>query len=182
MWLEKSLFTFLISIILYSVLFIYLKKSKYNFKKIFYITLLYFYGVIVFHITILPLPLDKIGVESLQLASYNNYYLNLIPFNDFIKMDKFSFIKQVIGNIVMFIPLGFLLPLSFEKCKDIKILIKYSFLTSLLIELSQLIICLLWIRAPYRVFDINDLLLNLLGSLLGYILYCNILKVILKGE
>ncbi|WP_122639882.1 VanZ family protein [Romboutsia sp. Marseille-P6047] len=56
------------------------------------------------------------------------------------------------------------------------------FLTSLLIELSQLIICLLWIRAPYRVFDINDLLLNLLGSLLGYILYCNILKVILKGE
>lgn len=178
MWLEKSLFTFLVSILLYSILFIYLKKSQYNLKRIFYITLLYFYGVIVFHITILPLPLDEIGVESLQMSSSNNHYVNLIPFIDFLQMGKFSFIRQVIGNIVMFVPLGFLLPLSFKKCENVKNLIKYSFSTSLTIELLQLIICIFLIKAPYRVWDINDLLLNSFGSLLGYVLYHNIFKVV----
>lgn len=142
-----------------------------NSIRIFYVTLLYFYGIVVFHITLLPLPLDKIGVESLQMIAKNNSYINFIPFVDFLQYDKRSFIIQVIGNIAMFVPLGFLLPLSFDKCKQMTKTVKYSFLTSLIIELLQLIICIFLIKAPFRVFDINDLILNTFGAILGYILY-----------
>jgi glycopeptide antibiotics resistance protein len=180
MWLEKSLFTILVSLILYLIIFIHLKKNKYSLQSIFGITLLYFYGIIVFHVTILPLPLDKLGVESLQMMATNRNYINLIPIIDFIEYDKYSFIKQVIGNIFMFMPLGILFPLVFKKCNNIKILIKYSFFISLFIEILQLVICLFLIKAPFRVFDINDLILNTFGAILGYILYFSIKVIIDK--
>lgn len=180
MWLDRSILTYTVSIILYILVLIYMVLNKYKFKKLFYATLLYFYGVVIFHITILPIPLDSIVVESLQMLSENNVYIQLIPFSDIFTYNIYSFIKQTVGNIVMFIPLGFLLPLLFIKCRDFKSLIKYSFAISLLIESIQLILSLFLIKAPFRIFDINDLLLNTLGGITGYILYINVKKIFKK--
>lgn len=180
MWLDKSILTYTVSVLLYILLLIYIIAKKNEFKKIFYITLLYFYGVVVFHVTLLPIPLDSIGIESLQMMSENNVYIQLIPFLDIFTYGLYSFIKQIVGNIVMFIPLGVLLPLIYDRCKSFKYIIKYSFITSLLIESLQLIICFILIKAPFRIFDINDLLLNTLGGIIGYIFYINIKQVIKK--
>ena len=182
MWLDKSILTYTVSAILYIFLLIYMLIKKYEIKKIGYITLLYLYGIRIFYITILPIPLDVVGVESLQILSENSSYIKLIPFSDIFTYNIDSFIKQSIENIVNFIPLGFLLPLIYNKCRNFKSVIKYSFATSLLIESIQLIISFIIIRAPFRIFDINDLLLNTLGGILGYILYINIKKIIRKEE
>lgn len=67
------------------------------------------------------------------------------------------------GNILMFMPIGFLLPLLWEKFQNPAETIKTGFAISLLIECSQLFL----IRGS----DVDDLLLNTAGCALGFVCY-----------
>ncbi|PGZ61899.1 hypothetical protein COE58_09055 [Bacillus cereus] len=81
-------------------------------------------------------------------------------------------------NIVLFIPLGFLLPAIWPQLRKMKNTIYAGFFFSLAIELSQLL--------NSRITDIDDLFTNTLGALVGYVLYkvlyTALFKMILKRE
>ena len=88
-------------------------------------------------------------------------------FNLFKEMFRYEFgtklfFHNVIGNMLMFIPFGFLISyfLKLEKPYSIIIL---SFITSVTIEVTQLLIG--------RVFDIDDIILNVIGGLIGFLLF-----------
>ncbi len=89
---------------------------------------------------------------------------NFTPFKEIFRYQLFSrsFIKNVIGNLIMFMPYGFFISYFLKLDKK-----KYAFIMSLLvsmtIEITQLIIG--------RVFDVDDILLNVCGGLLGYFIY-----------
>ena len=72
------------------------------------------------------------------------------------------FYRNIIGNILMFVPFGFFT--SFYLKLDKKRIIFYiTLVVSIVIELIQLKIG--------RAFDVDDIILNLVGSFLGYFLY-----------
>ena len=73
-------------------------------------------------------------------------------------------------NIIMFVPAGLLLPLVWEKYGKLKETAGYGFLLSLLIECSQL---LCW-----RVTDINDLIMNTFGAVVGWMVW----RLLLRGR
>ncbi len=77
--------------------------------------------------------------------------------------------QNLLGNIFAFSPLGLLLPLLFIKCKKIKNIFIISTGVSLIIELVQVIFSL-------GSGDIDDLILNVLGSLLGFGVYCFLVR------
>lgn len=95
---------------------------------------------------------------------------NLIPFREMFRYDLGSrlFLKNVLGNIIMFLPYGFFTSYFLKEKKLLPIFI-LTVLTSLTIESTQLMIG--------RVFDIDDILLNILGGVLGHYLYILILKI-----
>ena len=72
------------------------------------------------------------------------------------------FYRNIIGNILMFIPFGFFTSyyLKLDKKRTIFCL---TLIVSIVIELIQLKIG--------RAFDVDDIILNMLGSLIGYFLY-----------
>jgi glycopeptide antibiotics resistance protein len=76
---------------------------------------------------------------------------------------------QILLNTLMLMPVGFLLRALYGVNAWRSIL--YGFLISLFLETTQL--TGIWGRAhcPYRVFDVDDLLTNTLGSLIGWSLY-----------
>ena len=78
------------------------------------------------------------------------------------KLGSHLFFRNVIGNIVLFIPFGFLTSyyLDLEK-KRYNILL--TLLISIVIETIQLSIG--------RAFDIDDIILNIVGSFIGCLLY-----------
>lgn len=83
-------------------------------------------------------------------------------------------VEQGIMNTVLFLPLGFLIPLVFHGMKKSgwgKVLLA-SFGVSLMVEVLQLF-------HETRAFDINDLALNTLGGLAGYGVY-RLLRTILN--
>jgi glycopeptide antibiotics resistance protein len=72
--------------------------------------------------------------------------------------------KNIGGNIIGFIPLGIFLPLLFSFLKRFARLTGVIFLISLLFETTQLV-------AGIGVFDVDDLILNTAGGMLGYMLF-----------
>ena len=79
------------------------------------------------------------------------------------------FLKNILGNIIMFMPYGFFVG-YYLKLDKINISLFLTLLVSTTIETTQLIIG--------RVFDIDDILLNIVGGLLG----CSIFTILHKIE
>lgn len=83
--------------------------------------------------------------------------VNLIPFQDFSR----SNLLGMILNVVMFMPLGFLLPVYFERYRQWGRTLAAGFLTSVAVELIQLF--------TFRATDVDDLLMNTLGAVVGFL-------------
>lgn len=98
---------------------------------------------------------------------------NFIPFKSII--DTFNsgsiplVLKQVAGNVLLFIPLGFALPILFFKISKIKTIV-IGFTLSLAIELIQATSGL-FLGYNYRSCDIDDLILNTFGTIIGLAIY-----------
>ena len=71
---------------------------------------------------------------------------------------------NVIGNICVFIPFGMFLPKLFLRCRRFLSVAVLSLGLSLVIEVTQLV-------TRIGSFDVDDLLLNTVGGILGYIVY-----------
>lgn len=97
---------------------------------------------------------------SREMGAWN---INLIPFNSIIpywrRGSSFYALKNILGNILVFIPLGFFMRIKYKK-KILQAII-ISFMGILSIELFQLITMLGY-------FDIDDIILNMIGCMLGY--------------
>ncbi len=89
---------------------------------------------------------------------------NFIPFKEIMRYNITSrlFLKNVIGNMLMFLPFGFFISYYLENKKPYLTII-LAIIASIAIELVQLSIG--------RVFDVDDILLNICGCMLGYLIY-----------
>ncbi|GGA79342.1 hypothetical protein GCM10008025_23440 [Ornithinibacillus halotolerans] len=83
-------------------------------------------------------------------------------------------LNNLIGNIIGFVPFGFLFPLLSERFQKLKTVIIATFSLSLTFELLQLIF-------QFGSFDFDDLILNTIGGILGYFLL-KYLTMLLKGK
>ena len=100
--------------------------------------------------------------DTTLLGSESDY--NLVPFKEIMRYHWGSrlFIKNVIGNFIMFLPFGFFIS-YFIKAKKIYLVFCLVLFASLCIEVTQYSIG--------RVFDVDDILLNVLGGVSGYFIY-----------
>lgn len=94
---------------------------------------------------------------------------NFIPFKTILYFlsgveRKAIAMENLLGNFIGFMPLGLLAPLVFEKIRSVKTMLIVSFLTSFGFELTQLITGL-------GVFDVDDLILNTAGGVIGYLAF-----------
>ncbi|MFI3171073.1 MAG: VanZ family protein [Eubacteriales bacterium] len=78
-------------------------------------------------------------------------------------------LANLIGNVVVFVPFGFILPIA-SKYKSFIAVIVYSFLLSLSIECIQLV-------TKIGSFDVDDLLLNTIGGCVGYLTFSIACKI-----
>lgn len=108
--------------------------------------------------------------------------INLVPFrtigtytNDISSSIPFM---NIIGNIVPFIPMGFIIPMTFASQRNI---IKVMFFCLLLIFSLETLQFLFFLGS----FDIDDIILNQLSCTIGYLLfitYKNIFKQFVRAS
>ena len=97
------------------------------------------------------------------------YRYNLVPFREIERFWTYrgelgihSF-YNLVGNVLIFVPAGFFIPVLWKNKRGFIFTMCVTFQMSLLVEVLQLVL---------RVgsFDVDDLFLNTLGGLLGYLL------------
>ena len=154
----KELVDFVVLIIIYFLKFY--KKWKEKGRDVLFVnTLMYIYLSFVLYFTLMPI------ITSLPFI-FNHPYdsMNLVPFIDVLK-GRGDFIRQVGLNVIMTIPFGFLMPLVKKENARLLKVVFYTFLLSLGIELLQPLI------NGFRSADITDLITNVVGGSIGYIMY-----------
>lgn len=105
------------------------------------------------------------------------YRYNLVLFKEITRfieyreeLGAFAVFANLFGNILIFVPYGFFISMASTSRSFFQTLC-YSFALSLGVEIFQLF-------TRVGSFDVDDLMLNTLGGVLGYILFliCNIIR------
>lgn len=104
--------------------------------------------------------------------SQQEYSYNLVLFKEIKRFIQYrellgmeAFLLNIVGNVVGFMPFGFILPIISRRGKKWYNTILLSFMFSLCIEATQL---------AFKVgsFDVDDMFLNTMGGVLGYLGVC----------
>ena len=111
--------------------------------------------------------------ELVTTSDYYSYGSNFIPFKEIFRYQFTSsaFYQNVVGNVVIFIPFGYFVS-YYCKVNRFYITVLVSFITSSTIEIIQ--------SGVGRAFDVDDILLNVLGGFCGYLAYKLIEKIFVK--
>lgn len=143
--------------------------SKKQMKTLFILYLIILLKVIVFKYPVYQLKeiasswsrdviwegLNKANFEFFRtIKLYTRYW-------DYKEINSFA---NLIGNVLAFIPLCYMLPRVCRPAKNFFLCMFFSFLFILGIELFQLL-------SAFGIFDVDDILLNMLGAFIGYLLY-----------
>lgn len=78
--------------------------------------------------------------------------------------DLLLILKNIAGNVILFFPLGLLLPMLHSRMGKYSVVLLTAFLFSLFIELCQYLFAA-------RIFDVDDILLNITGCLTGRLIF-----------
>ena len=98
--------------------------------------------------------LGLIGFPSITSLTIE-FSVNLIPF-----IDMVSDCVNACLNILLFVPFGLFLPILWSKFRSIKSTALMGLITSCVVEVSQIF--------TFRTTDINDLITNTVGTVIGY--------------
>ena len=179
--IKYAVFFFPILCILLSLPFLihhYRKYGSITFSRFLLVFSFFFYLLCVYFLVVMPLPTRS------EVLNYNGPRYNLKPFfvvQEMFFTGEFNILKpetyylifnqsyiEPLFNILMTIPFGIYLRYYF-KCGFVKTLI-LSFLLSLFFELTQLSGLYFLYPRSYRLCDVNDLINNTTGGLIGFLI------------
>ena len=142
---------FLVVIISIRLMYIHNSSEKFVFYKEFFNMLFIIYALILFQL----LTNTEMNVSS---------GINIVPFTEILRYEVGStqFYLNVIGNILVFLPFGYFVS-SYIKATRVSHILLVTLITSFTIEFVQHYIG--------RSFDIDDILLNVVGAIIGFLLY-----------
>ena len=168
--------------LLFTIPYIIIEYHKYGSVSSYRTIIIYsflLYMITSYFLVILPLP----SIDSVSKMTTPSY--NLVPFqfvgeifsdSGFIISDfatyfptlKNPVVYESLFNVLLTIPFGIYLHYYFEF--SFKKTLFYSFCLTLFFEITQLTGLYFIYPRSYRVFDVDDLILNTLGGVIGYII------------
>ena len=142
---------FLVVIISIRLMYIHNSSEKFVFYKEFFNMLFIIYALILFQL-----------LTNTEMNASSG--INIVPFTEILRYEVGStqFYVNVIGNILVFLPFGYFVS-SYIKATKVSHILLVTLITSFTIEFVQHYIG--------RSFDIDDILLNVIGSIIGFLLY-----------
>ncbi|BCB05177.1 VanZ family protein [Bacillus sp. KH172YL63] len=111
------------------------------------------------------------GMNHLRTINYEEVNNNFVPLKTMIgyvfNIDHYNFdtwFYNTFGIVILFMPLGFLLPKVFSNLNTLKNVLFFTLVLSLCIEVFQYL-------TKLGVLDVDDVILNLIGAALGYLIF-----------
>ena len=130
------------------------------------------YLLIVIKLIIFKYPMDQLRaiaatwrkdviLEGLDTANFTPFKTIRMYIDYAYMLNSF---ENLVGNIVIFVPFGFLLPMVQKGGRNFFVMLLHALLFVLGIEIFQLF-------SGFGAFDVDDILLNCMGAIWGYLIY-----------
>lgn len=157
------------AIIAFFILLLTNKYTKLKKPVVFILSLSYLLLILILTLQPIFISSYKLTVDEVKLSGNIKPFSLIIPqWRNVLSGQRGAF-RQFFGNIIMFMPVGILMPLIFKRTKRFFWMLLGGFLFALSIETLQLVLC--FAGMCLRSFDVDDLILNTFGAMLGYIVY-----------
>lgn len=145
-----TLVIFLIVIIMLRIMYLKQNKKKFVFHEEL---------ILLLFVTYILLLFELVTIRDIEFGG-----VNWMPFREILRYDFGTdlFYRQVIGNIILFIPFGYFAT-YYSKLTKIRHIFFVTFITSTTIEVVQ--------RFIGRSFDVDDIILNVVGGIIGFLLF-----------
>lgn len=156
-------------------------KKGFDMKREALMLLMYINLAVLLRVTFFPMEEINGRVQPLLFEpdKITPLRVNLVPLVHILEYEnRKDVLMNIIGNVTMFIPSGIILPILYRKLDSFVKVTAAGAAMSLCIELMQL---------PFavRASDIDDLILNTLGVMIGYIIYAAVygaIKTVRSGR
>lgn len=183
--IKFALMTFPLVAAVFTLPFLVFQYKKYGYVNKIRVAVVYsllLFLISAYYLVILPLPnTESVGNMKKNIIEY----MQLIPFTfvtDFLKETKIQWsdpstyiniireraFLQALFNAMLLMPLGVYCRYYFRN--NLKTTVIVTFLLSLFFEFTQLTGLYGFYKVPYRLFDVDDLMLNTFGGMMGYLL------------
>ncbi len=168
-----------IAIPIYAVIrIVFVKARKIKLLPLREVGMLVFFTFTVGLLSLTVLPKIDFGIEGIKVLTNGKHTTDIVPFKTTLATFKTlfetgniaSFIAIFIGNVLMFVPIGFFVKYLWNPKERYVILTGFGI--SVFIEFCQLFL-------P-RHTDIDDIMLNTLGTFIGLLLYKLCVKIFSK--
>lgn len=103
----------------------------------------------------------NVVLEGLDTANFTPFKTIKMYIRYYERLNSF---ENLFGNILIFIPFGYLLPKAFGRYRNFFFFFANTFLFVLGIEVFQLF-------SAFGAFDVDDLILNCFGGVIGYVTF-----------
>lgn len=142
---------FLVVIISIRLTSIRVNNEKFVFYREFLNLIFVIYALLLYHL-----------LTNTELNKTSGF--NLIPFTEILRYEfgTYGFYWNVLGNIALFIPYGYFVS-GYVNANKVSHILWVSLITSATVEFVQYFIG--------RSFDVDDILLNVVGAIIGFLLY-----------
>ena len=165
-WLQTGLPFYLVVYVLYYIL--HLKNQDRN-QRI-QDTILGIMFALILEVTLFPIAINQDALN--HIIEKHTFSYNLVPlvkgFNA-IKYGSKVVLAEMGLNVLLFIPIGYVLRRFHGVKRSVLNVVMIGFMISLTIELVQLVS--MYQGLNVRIFDVDDLILNTIGTLIGALIY-----------
>ena len=162
-------FTIIVFIVLYAGITVFVQfKLRKTFAYMVFFTIFFIYLVGVLKYTQFPIYLSKYMRAEMGQTVWRD--MNLIP----LVALKYRALNTSLLNILLTIPFGFVLP--FISNLRLRQVLFAGMLFSIMLEFLQLVTALI-VGFTFRVVDINDVIFNTIGVVIGYTLFIGFIHV-----
>ena len=160
------------------IIFNYNKYGSVSFVRTLLIYLFILYLLSAYFLIIMPLPkmeYVKTLTTEVQLSPFlilrniiRTVNFNIKDVSTYINVIRNPFVYQSIYNLLLTVPFGLFLRYYFKF--NFKKVLSSTFILSLFFELTQLTGLYFIYPHAYRLFDVDDIIINTLGGILGYLI------------
>ena len=145
----------------------YVRNKTVDVWKCTYLYTFCLYFLCAYFVTWLPLP----TAETFAKLKPMSEFIQLVPFQSFLDIERKTLFRDlaiILFNVALTMPLGYFLKELFHV--SLKKAVLAGFLVSLLYEVTQLTGLFFIYPRAYRIFDVDDLIINTLGAYCGYLI------------
>jgi len=157
-----------IAIGLLIVMIVNIKKNTGVVPTLFWMAFVLYISMVI-ELVFFPVPFNPAEFE--EGRRFSHPVMNLIPFVDILCSPISVVIRNLVGNLLLLVPLGFSLPiiLKGQRVKQKPIIILT--VSAIAVELIQFIGSFLIFKMNWKIVDIDDVIMNILGGLVGLASY-----------